>query len=201
MSRRLTVSVVCVALMCVAGAGVVVHAATGSADSGPGACQKHRRRALVGHGQSASGQKWYIVARLENNSGCHSRMLESSFHPFGHSGTVWGVGCGVPIGGSLSSTFVISSRQLKGAGEVAYGGVTSAKVATVEALTRHGEWIRFEPQRPQLSIVPNWLRNVRYFMEYLPAKVERIRVRDRTGRVLYQGGESIFGEFDDVGVL
>ena len=38
-------------------------------------------------------------------------------------------------------------------------------------------------------------------MVYLSGKVERIQVRDRAGRVLYEGGESVFGEFEDVGVL
>jgi hypothetical protein len=76
-------------------------------------------------------------------------------------------------------------------------------VALAETLTRNGKWIKIEPEMPQISPLPRWLRNVRYFMEYLPAneRVERIRVRDRAGRVLYQGGESVFGEFDDVGVL
>lgn len=33
------------------------------------------------------------------------------------------------------------------------------------------------------------------------AKVPKQATKDRAGRVLYQGGESVFGEFEDVGVL
>ncbi len=128
-------------------------------------------------------------------------MLEFSFHPFGHPGLIWSSGYGVPIGGSLSSTFVIDSTQVKGSADIPYGGVTSRKVAVVEAETRNGGWTKIEPVLPQMSDPPRWLRNVRYFMAFLPAKVERIRVRDRAGRVLYRGRETVFGEFDDVGLL
>lgn len=200
MSRGLVVPAVCVVLMCAAGIGVAVHAATGSA-SDPGICLKHPHRAMVGHGRSPGGQRWYIVGHLRNDGKCHTRLLEISFHPFGRAGVTWGAGYGVPIGGSLSSTFVIASQQVRRAGEVAYGGITSGRVALVEALTRRGAWVKIEPQAPQLSNPPRWLRNVLFFMDYVPGKVERIRVRDGMGRLLYQGRESVFGEFDDVGVL
>jgi hypothetical protein len=202
MSRRLVVSVACVALMCV-GAGVAVHAATGSAESDSGVCLKRPRRAMIAHGRSPGGQKWYIEGHLMNDARCQSRMLEMSFHPFGHSGASWAAGYGIPIGGSLSSTFVIVSQQFKRDGAIAYGGITSGRVALVEASTRHAQWIKIEPEMPQMPTLPSWLRNVRYFMEYLPAneKIERIRVRDQARRVLYQGDESVFGEFEDVGVL
>lgn len=195
MSRRLTVSAVCLALMCAAGAGATI----GSADSGPGVCLKHPLRVMVGHGRSPRGQEWYIAAHLRNNWKCHARLLDFSFYPFGHSGIWRGAGYGVPIGGSLSSTFVvISSHQDRSDGEIAYSGITSGKVALVEASTRNGGWVKIEPERPQIANPPAWLRNVRYFMKFLPGneKVERIRVRDRAGRVLYQGRESVFGDFD-----
>jgi hypothetical protein len=201
MSRRLIVSAVCVAFLCASGVAVAVHAGTGSAESSRGVCLKHPRRVTVGHGRSPSGQKWYVVGHLRNDGRCHTRLLEVSFHPWGTPSTVWGAGYGVPIGGSLSSTFVISSNQLKGTGAIAYGGVTSRRVALVEAFTRRGGWAKIKPQLPQLSSPPSWLRNVCFFMEYLPGKVERIRVRDRAGHVLYAGRESVLGEFDDVGVL
>lgn len=177
MSRRRIVSAVCVALMCAAGVGVAVHAATSSAESNPGVCLKHSSRALVGHGQSPGGQKWYVASHLRNDGKCHTRLLELSFHPFGRSGLTWGAGYGVPIGGSLSSTFVIASQLAKKDGEISYGGVTSRRVALVEAFTRRGVWVKIEPQVPQLSAPPRWLRNVRFFMAYVPGKVERIRVR------------------------
>jgi hypothetical protein len=126
-------------------------------------------------------------------------LLDFSFYPFGHSGILRRSGYGVPIGGSLSSTFVvISSQQDRSDGEIAYSGITSGKVALVEASTRNGGWVKIEPERPQIANPPAWLRNVRYFMEFLPGneEVERIRVRDRAGRVLYQGRESVFGDFD-----
>jgi hypothetical protein len=200
MSRRLIVSAVCVALVCATAVGVAVHASTGSAESDPGVCLKHPRRVTVGHGRSSGGQKWYVVGHLSNDARCHTRLLEISFHPWGTPDTVWGAGYGIPIGGSLSSTFVISSKQLKGTEVIAYGGITSRRVALVEAFTRRGV-VKIEPQAPQLSNPPRWLRNVLFFMEYVPGKVERIRVRDRAGHVLYQGGESVLGTFKDVGVL
>lgn len=204
MPRRPIVLAVCVALLCASGVGVAIHAAAGSAESDPGVCLKRPLRAMVGHGRSPDGRKWSVVGHLRNDWKCRSRLLEISFHPFGHTGVRWGAGYGVPIGASLSSTFVISSDQFEKAGEIAYGGITSAKVALVEASTRNGGWVKIEPQASQTATVPRWLRNVRYFMEYFPAsvgKVERVRVRDRDGRVLYQGRESVFGKFDDVGLL
>lgn len=212
MPRRLIVLAVCVALLAAAGAGVAaIHAATGSAESDPGVCLKHPRRAMVGHGVSPDGQRWYIVSHLRNDGKCRTRLLDiffypfgpSNLNPFGPSDLVWGEGYGVPRGGSLSSTFVISSRLAKKNGEIAYGGITSGRVALVEAFTRQGRWIKIEPVKPELPTPPTWLRNVRYFMEYLPTneKVELIRVRDRAGRVLYQGRESVLGGFEDAGVL
>jgi hypothetical protein len=53
MSRRPIVLVVCVDLLIAAGVGIAIHAATGSAESDPGVCLKHPRRAMVGHGRSA----------------------------------------------------------------------------------------------------------------------------------------------------
>jgi hypothetical protein len=202
MARRLFIYGL-VVVMCAAGVGTAIYASIGSADPGPGVCLKRPLHVMVGHGQSPEGAKWYVAASLKNDAKCSSRLLEVSFHPFGPNRIRWGAGYGVPVGGSLSSTFVIASQLAKGTEEIAYGGVTSNKVATVEALTRGGGWIKIRPERPRMRTVPKWLWNVRYFMEYLPAneKVERIRVRDRVGRVLYQGGESVFGEFDDVGVL
>lgn len=204
MSRRRIVLAVCVALLSAAGVGIAVRAATGSAESDPGVCLKRPLRAMVGHGRSPDGREWSVVGHLRNDSKCRSRLLEISFHPFGRTGVRWGAGYGVPIGASLSSTFVISSEQFEKAGEISYGGITSAKVALVEASTRNGGWVKIAPVRPQTRKLPGWLSNVLFFMKYLPAsagKVERIRVRDRAGRVLYQGRESVFGEFDDVGLL
>jgi hypothetical protein len=204
MPRRPIVLAVCVALLCAAGVGVAIHAAPGSAESDPGVCLKRPLRAMVGHGKSPGGREWSVVAHLRNDGKCRTRLLQLSFYPYGRSGINWRPGYGVPIGASLSSTFVISSEQLREDGVISYSGLTSAKVALVEASTRNGGWVKIEPVRPQTRKLPRWLRNVRYFMAFLPAtsgKVERIRVRDRAGRVLYQGRESVFGEFDDVGVL
>lgn len=201
MSRTITVSMLCVLLMGVLGMAGALQAEPGVADSPPGDCLSHPRRVVVGHGRSSEGQKWYVIGHLRNDGKCHTRLLEISFHPWGTPSTVWDAGFGVPIGGSLSSTFVISSRQLKGTEAIAYGGITARRVALVEALTRRGEWVKIEPQLPQLAAPPRWLRNVRFFMDYVPGKVERIRVRDRSGRVLYQGRESVLGMFKDVGVL
>ena len=198
MSRKTRLTAIGVALICAASIGVAVHAASGSAG---GVCLKRPLRAMIGHGVSPAGQNWYVVSHLKNDYHCRTRMLEASFHPFGKSGLTWGAGYGVPIGSSLSSTFVIASQLAKKDGEIAYGGITSRKVALVEALTRRGAWVKIEPQVPQLSSPPRWLSNVLFFMDYVPGKVERIRVRDRAGRVLYTGVESVFGRFDDVGVL
>jgi hypothetical protein len=199
----LRVLATCVALVVAVSVGVAVSAATGSTESDSSACIKAPRHATVGHGVSPGGQKWYVTSLITNNAMCRARLLEITFHPFGPSGVSWAAGYGIPVGGSLSSTFVIASQQVKNNGEIAYGGVVSARVAVVEAAIRGGGWSKIEPQKPQAVNPPRWLRNVRYFVEYLPAneKVERIRVRDWTGRVLYQGGESVFGEFEDPGVL
>jgi hypothetical protein len=156
---------------------------------------------MIGHGVSPAGLKWYVVSRLKNDANCHTRMLEVSFHPSGDNAVSFAAGYGVPIGGSLSSTFVVSSEQMKVGKEIAYGGITSDKVALVEASTGDGRWVKIEPERPQLSNPPRWLSNLRFLMVYPSGKVERIRVRDHAGRVLYRGRESVFGEFDDVGVL
>jgi hypothetical protein len=200
MSRKARLTAICVVLMCATGIGVAVHAASGSAG---GVCLKRPLRANIGHGVSPAGQKWYVVSHLSNDYHCRTRLLEVSFHPSGSGAVSFGAGYGVPIGGSLSSTFVFFSDQMKVGGEIAYGGFTSDKVASVEAWTGKGRWVKIEPGRPQAPKVPTWLRNVRYFIEYLPAdeKVEFVRARDRTGKVLYQGRESVFGEFEDVGVL
>ena len=200
MSRKTRLTAICVALMCATGIGVAVHAAFGSSG---GVCLKRPLRAKSGHGVSPVGLRWYVVTHLKNNDHCHTRMLETTFHPSGTSAVSVGANFGVPIGGSLSSTFVFSSEQMRVGEEIAYEGITSNMVASVEASTGGGHWVRIEPSRPQLPKVPAWLRNVRYFVEYLPGdeKVELVRVRDRTGRVLYQGRETVFGEFDDVGVL
>jgi hypothetical protein len=200
MSRKTRLTALCVFLMCATGIGVAVHAASGSAG---GACLKRPLRAMIGDGVSPAGQKWYVVSHLKNDADCHTRLLEVSFHPTGDRAVSFGAGYGIPTGGSLSSTFVIASQQMKVGKEIAYGGFTSYKVALVEAFTGGGNWVRMEPTRPQVSKVPTWLRNVRYFIEYLPRneKVEFVRVRDQAGRVLYQGRETVFGQFDDVGVL
>ena len=126
-----------------------------------------------------------------------------TFNPFGSDGVSWSGAYSLPIGGSLPNTFVIDSEQVREHGAIVYGGITSGNAVEVEAKTRSGKWVSIETQAPQMATPPIWLRNLRYFIEYLPGdeKVERVRVRDKAGGILYQGAESVLGIFQELGVL
>lgn len=194
------------ALACAVIIGVVVCVAIGAAVPGSGqsaACLVRPQRSVIARGRSPEGRWWRIAGLLRNDARCRSRMLEFDFLPFGHSGPGWNYGHEVPIGGSLSSSFVIASQDLEGPKEVSFGGITTRRSALVEFTTGSGVWVKIKPERPQMgdAAEAGWLRNVRYFLEYLPAResVKRVRVRDRAGRVIYEGREAL-GGFDESGV-
>jgi hypothetical protein len=195
-----------VALAFAAAIGVVVFATIGSAASGPAspaACLSRPQRSLIARGRPPEGGWWRVVGLLRNDAHCRSRMLEFNFLPFGHSGRGWGYGHEVSIGDSLSSSFVIASQYLEGPNEVAFGGITSRRGALVEFTTGDGAWANVRPQTPQTAGIaePRWLRNVRYFLTYLPLKekVKKVRVRDRAGRVIFFQGRESLGSFDEAG--
>lgn len=152
---------------------------------------------------SPRGGDWYIEGQLDNNAKCRFRLLKVTFNPFGSDGVSWSGAYSLPIGGSLPNTFVIDSEQVREHGAIVYGGITSGNAVEVEAKTRSGKWVSIETQAPQMATPPIWLRNLRYFIEYLPGdeKVERVRVRDKAGGILYQGAESVLGIFQELGVL
>lgn len=202
------------ALLCAAVVGLAVWAAFGSLASGRGdvaasgygeaaRCLQRPQRAVIAHSGSHEPRRWRIVGLLRDNVGCHSRILDFNFSPFVSSGPSWTYGERVAIGGSLSPNFVIASQYLEGSSEVAFGGITGRRSAVVEYLTHDGVWSKVTPEDPRASVIARagWLRNVRYFLQFLPAhtKVQRVRVRDRAGHVLYEGREA-FGGFEDSGV-
>jgi hypothetical protein len=193
--------------------GLAGWAAIGSPASGHGdavasvhgdasSCLQRPRRAVIAHSRSQEPRSWRIVGLLRNNARCHSRMLDLNFLPFVGSGPSWTYGEQVAVGGSLSPSFVIASRYLAGSSEVAFGGITGRRSAVVEYQTHDGVWSKVTPEDPRASVISRagWLRNVRYFLQFLPAhaKVQRVRVRDRAGNVLYEGREAL-GAFNDSG--
>jgi hypothetical protein len=200
-------------LLCAAVVGLAVWAAVGSPASGHGdaaapehgaaaACLQRPQRAVIAHSGPQEPRSWRIVGLLRNNVGCHSRILEFNFLPFLGSGPSWNYGEQVAIGGSLSPSFVIASHYLEGSGAVAFGGITSRRSAVVEFTTGNGVWSKVTPKKPGASVVgrAGWLRNVHYFLLFLPAgqKLRFVRVRDRSGHVLYRGREAV-GAFNDTG--
>jgi hypothetical protein len=193
-------------LLCVAVVGLVVWAAVGSPASEHGAaaaCLQRPQRAVIGHSGPQEPRRWRIVGQLRNDARCHSRMLDFNFWPFVGSGPSWTYGEQVVAGGSLSPSFVIASRYLEGSSEVAFGGITGRRSAVVEYQTHDGVWSKVTPEDPRASVLARagWLRNVRYFLQFLPAhaKVQRVRVRDRAGNVSYEGREAL-GAFNDSGL-
>jgi hypothetical protein len=200
-------------LLCAAVVGLAMWAAIGSSASGhagaaashhaaDAACLKRPLRAMIGHSGPMEPRRWRIVGLLRNDARCHSRMLDFNFWPFVGSGPNWTYGEQVGAAGSLSPSFVIASRYLEGTNEVAFGGITGRRSAVVEYQTHDGAWSKVTPEDPRASVIARagWLRNVRYFLQFLPAhaKVQRVRVRDRAGNVLYEGREAL-GAFDDSG--
>lgn len=206
MSRKLKIGLSSVAAVCAVASAVVIFSAVGTAASGQASAVCTRpQRVPIAHGRSPEGQRWFIRGRLRNDFHCRTRMLDVDFVPFMHSGPSWTGGYQVPIGGSLSSSFVISSQALRGTEENSFSGMTTRRVVLVEFTTGDGSWSKVRPRRPQRAGAkePDWLRNVRYFLVYFPVdeRVQRVRARDRAGRVLYQGRESVPGSFEDAGVL
>ena len=200
-------------LLCAAVVGLAVWATSGSPASGRGGaaasgngaaavCLHRPQRAVIAHSGPQEPRRWRIVGLLRNDAGCHSRMLEFNFLPFLGSGPSWNYGEQVAIGGSLSASFVIASHYLEGSGAVAFGGVTSRRSAIVEFTTGNGVWSKVTPEKPRASVIEGagWLRNVHYFLLFLPAgqKLRMVRVRDRFGHVLYRGREAV-GAFNDSG--
>jgi hypothetical protein len=200
-------------LLCAAVVGLAVWAAFGSPASGHGdvaaskhgaaaVCLQRPQRAVIAHSGPQASRRWRIVGLLRNNLGCHSRILDFHFSPFLGSGPSWTYGERVAIGGSLAPSFVIASQYLEGSGAVAFGGITSPRSAVVEFTTGNGVWSKVTPEKPGAFVVgrAGWLRNVRYFLLFLPAgqKLRFVRVRDRSGHVLYRGREAL-GGFEDSG--
>jgi hypothetical protein len=200
-------------LACVVVVGLAVWAAIGSPASGHGdaaapehgaaaACLQRPQRAVIAHSGPQEPRRWRIVGLLRNNGRCHSRTLEANFLPFLGAGPSWNYGHEVSVGGSLSPSFVIASQVLEGPGAVSFSGITSRRSAVVEFTTGNGVWSKVTPEEPGASVLgrAGWLRNVRYFLLFLPAgqKLRFVRVRDRSGHVLYRGRESL-GGFDDTG--
>lgn len=213
MLSRLKAFHVTAVLLCAAVVGLAVWAASGSPASGHGdaaasgdvvaaVCLQRPQRAVIAHSGSQEPRRWRIVGLLRNDARCHSRMLEVSFLPFVGSGPSWNYGEQVAIGGSLSPSFVIASHYLEGPDAVAFGGITSRRSAVVEFTTGNGVWSKVTPEKPGASVIgrAGWLRNVRYFLLFLPAgqKLRFVRVRDRSGHVLYRGREAV-GAFNDSG--
>jgi hypothetical protein len=203
-----TAVLLCAAVVGLAGWAVVGSPASGHGDAAASergaaaACLQRPQRAVIAHRGPQEPRRWRIVGLLRNDARCHSRMLDFSFSPFVGSGPSWTYGEQVAIGGSLSPSFVIASRYLEGSGAVAFGGITGRRSAVVEYQTHDGVWSKVTPEDPRASVIvrAGWLRNVRYFLQFLPAhaKVQRVRVRDRAGKVLYRGREAL-GAFNDSG--
>lgn len=166
-------------------------------------CLQRPQRVLIAHSEPKESRRWRIVGLLRNNGKCNSRTLDVNFCPFLGAGPSWNYGHEVPVGGSLSPSFVIASQVLEGSGAVSFSGFTSRRSAIVEFTTGNGVWSKVIPEKPVASVVgrAGWLLNVRYFLLCLPAgqKLRLVRVRDRSGRVLYRGREAL-GGFDDSGV-
>jgi hypothetical protein len=200
MSRKVRICLSCAAVICTAGIAAAVWGTIGSAASSA-TCLKHPERVVLAHGRSPKGERWFIASHLRNNTSCRSRELEFNFYPFANSGPSWNGGYGVPIEASLPPSFVIASHDLSGNDENSYSGVTSRKGALVEFTTGNG-WVKVAPQRPPAADVATrpWLRNVSYFISYLSTNesVQRVRVRDQSGRLLYEGRPAL-GGFDDIG--
>lgn len=75
--------------------------------------------------------------------------------------------------------------------DVSFAGITTRRSGWIEFTTGAGAQVKVRPEARQMgqASTPVWLRSVRYFLEYLPARttVKRVRVRDRVGRVIFQG--------------
>lgn len=200
-SKRRTV-IVGALLMCAIVGGLVII--RGTPRSGASAIALDSQcaspgRALVASGSGPDGATWMIMGELRNNNSCRSRLLKAIFHPFGRQGPSWSGGYEIQTGSSISPQFPISAQNLVGRSRVAFSGIAGSDVSQIEALTAEGKWITIRPMRSPTSLRKRypWLRNLTYFMQFLPLddSVQFVRVRDAEGRIIFKGREAL-GAFE-----
>jgi hypothetical protein len=197
--RRKMAGVVILASCSIIAAGVAWAATSRAGSPAVHACFAPKTT-VVAKGRNGAGHPWVIGSQLSGDNSCRSWFLRASFSPFGRAGNSWRGGTEIPIHGSISRKFPIAAQDLSGPTGRAFSGITGSGVMSVEARTRGGRLIVITPARPSPAVVRRapWLRNLRYFMRYLPTQeiVEFVQVRGAGGSILFKG-RGAFGSFGE----
>lgn len=189
--RRLSIGL-CVAILCALGIVVLTQNSVSTAGKGKGACIQPKQHKIAKGSSDSHKEMWTVSASIRNNDGCKSWLLGLKFEPFGPSGPSWRAGWGIPTGGSIPKGFPISAEDLVGAGSRSFSGIAGTLVKEIEVTTNRGETFTVHPKRVSSALVRRyvWLKNLGYFVRYLASgdRVTYVRVRNNSGKVLYQGG-------------
>lgn len=158
-----------------------------------------RHSVPIASGSSPSGLPWKVEATIGNNGDCREWLFGMDFEVPGIG--YWGWATGIPAGGHLPETFMISaSDRLQEDGSWrAFMGTVGGKVTRLVARLSSGKRIAIRPRLvpAQLRTHIAWLENTRYFIQYYPPTgfVTSISLFSASGRLLYRASNSADGEF------
>lgn len=154
------------------------------------ACIK-RHRVRIASGESPSGWKWTVDGTIGNNGNhCHDWLFGMDFSLEG--AVDWGWGTGIPAGGHLSRRFELESTDylLEDGSERVVAGSVSGEVAKVLFTLSDNKRLTVYPKAPPRALRQKveWLRDVRYFVDYYPpeAFVTGVATFNSSGQLLYR---------------
>lgn len=196
---RWTVGLTAATCLFLLGAYVVPGLTGASSGSSSGAGCVKPQSLTVMDGRGPSGAPWRVVATIEDNGGCASWLFGSEFKPTGKPPGTFLSRFAIPAHGQLSKRFTIAATDQGLPGERSFGGMVGSRVAKLRVTTSEGKREIIRPRLPSSQLLQRyaWLRGVRYFMHFYPARARVVSVAllDSSGRAVYtaKGQE---GEFE-----
>lgn len=131
-------------------------------------CIKAQRVTLADGGRE--GQAWKVEAGIHSQTGCASWLMEVKVSPSGVAQGSSSWGWGIPAGGCFPNNVNLAAQDDTAGARRAFSGVTTASTRRLVVDTRQGQRIVINPKLPSLGLrrAHHWIRNMRYFMRFLP---------------------------------
>lgn len=160
---------------------------TPSAEAG---CIK-RHKVRIAKGASPSGSDWTVDGTIGNNGGnCHEWLFGMDFALEGVGS--WGSATGIPAGGHIGRGFEIWAADdlLEDGTSRVFSGAVNGEVARIVVTLSNNKHLTIRPKSPppRLRRKVDWLRNVRYFVQFYPPVgfVTGVATLNASGVLLYR---------------
>jgi len=149
-----------------------------------------RHRVPIATGLDPHGETWSLEGSIGNNGGCREWLIGMDFSLPGAGN--WGWGTGIPAGGHLSWRFHVDASDylLEDGSYRVFSGSVSGETAKIVVRLSSGKGLVIRPRSVLAALRSriDWLRNVRYFVEYYPPTgfVTSVSLLDASGQLLYR---------------